>query len=208
MSRTVRKGPAPGASGSCLRLRRSMRSFSQHCTCRSDLVQGSVTETEYPGHQVLPVMRLPLASDLISCASQLSTPHARSSLRVMSGGGGGACPRLPEAALLFTVRPLRRPDISVPTVWPLTVVLFEGTNTNTLPLLEVEAGHANTDLAERNAVLAPVSCCEERSMLLTVRLLSQDLSMPLYVLQQHAERATGVPVCQQTIWIVGAERAS
>ncbi len=49
-------------------------------------------------------------------------PYARSSLRVMSGGGA-ACPRLPETAMLFTVRPLRRPDISGPTVWPYDVLL-------------------------------------------------------------------------------------
>ena len=32
--------------------------------------------------------------------------------------------------------------------------------------------------------------------------------MPLYMLQQHAERIAGVPVCQQTIWILGAQRHS
>jgi hypothetical protein len=37
-----------------------------------------------------------------------------------------------------------------------------------------------------------------------VRALAQDLSMTLSTLQQHAEQATGVPVSQQTIWILGA----
>ncbi len=32
--------------------------------------------------------------------------------------------------------------------------------------------------------------------------------MPLYMLQQHAERIAGVPICQQTIWILGAQRHS
>ena len=38
----------------------------------------------------------------------------RSSLGI--GVGGGECPRMPSAVLFFTVRPLRRPDISVPMV--------------------------------------------------------------------------------------------
>jgi len=32
--------------------------------------------------------------------------------------------------------------------------------------------------------------------------------MPLYMLQQHAERIAGVPVCRQTIWILGTQRYS
>ena len=36
--------------------------------------------------------------------------------------------------------------------------------------------------------------------------LVQDLMMPLCVLQQHAERVTGVPISQQTIWILGAHQ--
>ena len=117
---------------------------------------------------------------------------------------------MPNAVLVFTVRPLRRPDISVPMVQTPTMpvpTLVKPPPWHGCFMLRVVFGCYGICMDWKFSCPPLHVRSANPKAHVAVTGLAQDLSMTLSTLQQHAEQATGVPICQQTIWILGALEA-